>query len=525
MQMNANTTGGPKTMVAVFAYGGVWPMTMVSVVRDLCRAATAMGVVSHRDEAARVGYTATGPAKDMRPWQVSLSIPHGDALIDRARSICARDFLKTDNEVLLMIDHDLEWTGADADYEGDLLHLARLAAQTKGIVGGVVSKRTRGEGVATLFKKEQTLNMGAPETIEAHYVGSAFTAYHRDVVQAVSDSMIEMQPGFKPTFLPCVVDHPVGNAKLHLSEDWAFCHRASHLGFPVHVSTRPIVGHWGHYKYTVTADSESAEATAQREAADNPPDNFPAVPRDNVSHETNAAPLTISLLHATRGRPAKARAAYDAWMSRASGAHNLEYILSVDVDDKQMVTPKGNELKLIDESWPTTVNVIGGESRPGPVDAYNRALYASTGDIIVQVHDDIIPPKDWDAAVVEAFGDTSRPALLHVDDGTGDKVNPDKPDLLTILVGTRAWFEGAGFFYHPSYPSVYCDDDITAMAQRLDAIIDAMHIRFNHAWEGAASDNTYRRAYQKANWAAGEKAFAARKSAGFPCEPGRWPND
>ena len=534
-KLNPLATGGPPTMVALFSYGGVWPMTMINTIRDLCGAATAMGVISQRDDAQKLGFVPSGASKLMQPWQVSLTIPHGDALIDRARSICARDFLKTTAEVLIMIDHDMEWAGAGADYEGDLLHVARLARETKGIVGAVVSKRVKGEGVATLFKEERILNMGQPELIEVFYQGSAFTAYHRSAIEAVYETQAEVGPGFKPIFLPCVVDHPgVPGEKLHLSEDWAFCHRAIRLGVKVYATTRPIIGHWGHHKYTVAGDSEPAPVEGKKE-------KHPAVARDiggkfidawasGPPWTTTAGPgaLTISMLHATRGRPKQARDAYDRWMRAASGDYNLEYVLSMDRDDETMHT------EIQADGWPETVVQVWGESRPGPVDAYNRALYASTGDIIVQVHDDIVPPKGWDKLAVEALdgrmvrdankpgvdGVCDLPVLLHVDDC--QTCNPDKPWLLTILIGTRAWFKRAGFFYHPGYPSVLCDDDVSQMAMKAGAVIEAKHIKFKHAWGGQDGDETYRRAYQPANWEAGKAHFEARKAAGFPFEPERW---
>lgn len=593
IRRDPQTTGGPKTMVALFCYGGVWPMTMVNTVRDLCGAATIMGIVQHREEARRLGYIPSGRTKAVQPWEVALTIPHGDALIDRSRSISARDFLKTDAEVLLMVDHDLEWRGAatwlacttcgqpselkdegdpkagwhckehpgvelvERSYEGDLLHLARLCAKTKSIVGAVVSKRTRGEGVACLFKEERMLHMGQDALIEVHYVGAAFTAYHRSVLEAVYGGQADSQPGFRPVFLPALVDHPQNpKEKLHLSEDWALCHRASQLGIPSYVTTRPIIKHWGHYPYTVTTDSEPDESKRERE--EEARQAHPAVPRKHVTGETSAPigpppdqrgqlegltaehmttetvarPLTISLLHATRGRPKQARKAYDRWMQAASGEFNLEYVLSVDEDDESMPMvglscEKHDGAPML--NWPDTVKTVVGRSRPGPVDAYNRALYASTGDVIVQVHDDIEPPKDWDKQVVEAFGPNTSPNgcanvgfLLHVDDGTGDKVNPDKPWLLTILVGTRAWFKQAGFFYHPGYPSVFCDDDVSQMAMKAGAVIEAKHIKFKHAWGGADGDETYRRAYAQENWETGRANYEKRKAAGFPCEPERW---
>lgn len=529
MNIDASKTGGPKTMVALFAYGGVVPQTACCICRDIAYAATITGMYSAAHEQARYGAIMAGPLGRVRAWELSMNIPPGDALIDRCRGITAKEFLKTSNDVLVMVDHDMEWRGAGLDhkgrsYEGDLLHVAAAAVRLKGIVGAVVCKKARGEGVAIIWKEPKVIELGEEEFTEVHQIGAAFTAYPRSVIQAVSDTMEEVPPGFKPVFLPAVAAHPLNPKEmLHLSEDWAFVARAQALGIKAYAASRPMITHWGPYGYTVAGDSQS-----KPDGGVSPHGGWPAVQRTQPGPVSNVAltndavsleqftrqtsagkPVKISVIHPTRGRPEMATESYKRRMAAISGAYNIEYIFAVDDDDETM------------KDWtpPGVAKVVRGTSR-GPVDAYNRALWAATGDVVAQAHDDLYPPKDWDKLIVQALGDLSQPRVLHVDDGCS--ANPDKPWLLTVLNGTMAWFRKAGYFYWPGYPAMMCDDDVSRKAEREGAIIAAKHIKYQHAWGGPEADETYKRAYTSTNWDEGRKVFAEREAAGFPDAPEMW---
>lgn len=510
----------PKTVIALFAYGNIFPQTFLSTIRDCTFAAYNTARSNLVRDLASQGSVIE--AKDSVLWPVTLHTPHQDALIDRSRAITAKQFLdKTDADVLVMVDHDLSWQGATASgYEGDILHMVRRCHKEKKIVGAIISKKAVGQGVACLWKDPGEYELGQEGFVDVHYVGSALTCYPREAIQAVTDAGVEMlidgkvervkeiPPGFTPIFLPMVVTHPYAgqsgtpkDATLHLSEDWAFCHRARELGFETEVATMPLVEHWGQKSYTVVGDAMPQGGDCVPAPAELPGAGaHPAVaPRTE--------PVTISLVHATRGRPDMALKAHDLWMSKASGDHNLEYVLSVDDDDPTMEDTS---------AWPDTVKVVRGLNR-GNVDAYNAAVAASTGKVIVQVHDDVQPPQGWDSLLVDRLGDLDQPALLQVDDG--NPVNPTKPNLVTIAVMTRAWAKRVGGLWFPGYISMFCDDDLTAKAMKDGVFTQALDIKFTHAWGGADGDETYRRSYRTENWKHGETLLARRKAEGFPDGP------
>lgn len=499
----------PKIAVAMFKYGGVHGKAHSCMVRDVAHSAQSCGWHNALDRLAGHGINLT--IRDI-PRKLDLVVidPVQDAMIDRSRARVAQAFLQQfkDCEVLVMIDHDMEWRGKEGNYEGDLAHIARLAVEHDAVVGAFVSKRVRGQGAAHMHKAEGDFDLGDPGLVELWYAGAGMTAYPRTLLQDVTDTTKEIPPGYAPIFMPMVVDHPVQPGKqLALSEDWALSYRAAELGYKSYGALKPLVGHWGDYCYDVVNDAMYVEPKEDNcneckcVAEQKQPNTATScvLPRDEIK---------ISLLHATRGRKQMATNAYKTWLARCNDPSRLEYILSLDSDDD--TDYDWLELKAADTA-------IYGANR-GNVDAYNAALRVSSGHIIVQMHDDVTPPLGWDDALIDAIGDVTKPCVLHVNDGLPKSVN-NKPWLIPILIGTRAWFEKCGFFFHPKYISVFCDDDASQTAIRAGVVKDASDLTFKHAWSGADHDETQRRSYSADNWQRGQLVYNEREIDGFPTEP------
>ena len=542
--------GGPSTTFALFGYGGINKNT---------HAMANQAISFHSEKAAGAAAVNLLRSKGVdvsglfspRLWPVTLMVPGDDALIDRSRAMVAKAFLESDNEVLLMVDHDIEWTNPDAatGYEGDLLHLARLAAATRGTVGSVISKKVIGEGIASMFGSAITSPIGSDGCFHSPVVGSGMTAYHRCVVEEVWDTMLQWEcygkipaPGYVPIFMPNIALHPNAPGELIVnSEDWAFCERGRRLGHFSYLATRPNTKHWGMYPFTVDKDAGPQQPQTAPGPVPVPATGLEpkAVEDATEGHGLALRDITISLCHATRGRPEMALAAREKWLERASGEVNLEYLFSVDEDDptsgvgpgaeqhdthgrpSKIAVPRAPDTgpAVIDVLWSTVVatnaKLITGTNR-GNVDAYNRAAWTSTGQVLVQVHDDLTPPQDWDLLILDAIKDVTRPVVLHVNDGTAPEVNADKPWLPTIAILTRAYAERVGGMWHPGYVSVFCDDDLGQKAMLDGVTVEAPHIVFKHDWKGADRDETQRRSYRPENWAHGERLFLTRKAAGFP---------
>ena len=205
----------------------------------------------------------------------------------------------------------------------------------------------------------------------------------------------------------------------------------------------------------------------------------------------------ISLLHATRGRPAQAWRQRMDWLRLASDPDSIEHIFAVDSDD--------------DESHMLCMakSVIVAASS-GPVAAWNLAAQVSKGKVLVQMSDDFEAFPGWDKAILDAIGDTSASSVLAVSDGYR------KDKLLCMAILTRKRYEDQGHLFHPEFFSMYSDDWFTDCAYRDNVVIDARKtIMFEHhhpAFTDAEMDETYARSNSDENYTRGKAIFERLKT-------------
>jgi len=200
----------------------------------------------------------------------------------------------------------------------------------------------------------------------------------------------------------------------------------------------------------------------------------------------------ISLLHATRGRPALAWRQRMDWLRNAHNPDAIEHIFSIDKDDEA--------------SMPLIVaRCVLNAKNGGPVEAWNEAARLCRGEVIVQMSDDFHSFPGWDTAILDAIGDTSKPAVLAVSDGTRND------DLLCMAILTRARLKEQKTLFSKAFFSMFSDNWFSHCAFRDGVVIDAREkIVFEHrhpAFGKAAMDETYARSNAAANYENGKSAF------------------
>jgi hypothetical protein len=185
-----------------------------------------------------------------------------DALIGRSRSLMCTEFLKTDADVMIIIDDDVVFEPPD------FWKIVEGARETRSVYGGAYVTRSTTPHITSRFIPgsgelvfAQTPNR---RPIEFQYLATGFWAVHRDVMEAmilgefedaygthrIDECSLGADRPFYPFFQPFVFREADG--RLHyLSEDWAFSNRAKQLGFKVWVDLSIILIHMGDYPYTV----------------------------------------------------------------------------------------------------------------------------------------------------------------------------------------------------------------------------------------------------------------------------------
>lgn len=187
----------------------------------------------------------------------------------------------------------------------------------------------------------------------------------------------------------------------------------------------------------------------------------------------------ISLLHATRGRGRQAYKMQHEWLTRAADPDAIEHIFAIDADDLESRAFAFQQSVILD-------------GQGGCVAAWNAAAACSSGQILVQMSDDFLPPLHWDQLILERIGDPSEPAVLAVSDGF--RTDP----LLCMAIMTRTRWQQQGYMFHPDFmaSAMYSDNYFTDRAYADSVVIEARDLVFEHhhpAAGKAAVDETYAR--------------------------------
>jgi hypothetical protein len=204
---------------------------------------------------------------------------------------------------------------------------------------------------------------------------------------------------------------------------------------------------------------------------------------------------TISLLHATRGRPELAAACRDQFLAAASHPERIEHLFAIDHDDPASLQALGELPHVI---------VTEGE---GCVAAWNLAAASCNGDLLVQLSDDWEAPDGWDDAIARRLPQPEQEAVLAISDGSRSD------EILTMAILTRARYLAQCHLFHPGYFSMMSDYEFTHRAYRDSVVIEARDLVFRHlhANTGARDwDATYARQNAGEHYRTGFDLFIAR---------------
>lgn len=231
----------------------------------------------------------------------------------------------------------------------------------------------------------------------------------------------------------------------------------------------------------------------------------------------------ISIIHPSRGRAKKALETANKWIENAGV--DISYILSIDEDDNV------DEYEFIFGKW---FFVEGwkdiGLSKPvirqkcvhrnihknrSAIDAINNAAKNTNGKIIIVISDDFDCPLNWGRKIIsEVEGKTDW--ILKTPDGI-------QPWIITLPIMDRAYYNRFGYIYHPDYQHMFCDTEMSCVAdltgRRITANIPFKH---NHYSIGGMTKDAISERADK-TWEQGEKLFLSRyrQNFGLIDTPGR----
>jgi hypothetical protein len=209
----------------------------------------------------------------------------------------------------------------------------------------------------------------------------------------------------------------------------------------------------------------------------------------------------------------------EAFAATCDHPEDIEYILVVHGSNLGAFydhAPETNEGRV--KGWGFgAFRIVCNEGVNTGVGQGNAGAAAATSNIIVGGMDDLFPPAHWDTLISGMLeGQERLPRVLHVSSGS-----PLDDEIFIPQIYTRERYLQLGYAGHPTYESMFCDNEFTEHARRDGIVIDAMHIKFEHrhpAFGTAETDSVYQGENRAQAYLDGQANFEHRKRLGFPRE-------
>lgn len=211
----------------------------------------------------------------------------------------------------------------------------------------------------------------------------------------------------------------------------------------------------------------------------------------------------FTIIHPSRSRAIKSYNSVCNWMRHYSGRiENLELIVSLDEDDPQLTMYLERYLSS---------DVIVNKNK-SCVEAINKAAQKATGQILIVASDDTDMTPSWNKDIMEVI-EGKIDWILKTQDGI-------QPWLITMPVLDRAYYNRFGYIYHPDYLHMFCDTELTCVADITGRKITS-NLLFPHKHYSVTKEQPD--AINKkadATWAQGEKLFLERYKRNFDLPKG-----
>ena len=194
----------------------------------------------------------------------------------------------------------------------------------------------------------------------------------------------------------------------------------------------------------------------------------------------------------TRERPEQALRAIKS-VVELSKSKDYKFLISLDFDD-------AHNYYLLDDYFANTkIDVVAkfNETSLGKIGSINSHMeHSGNWDILVNLSDDQVFVMDGFDEIIRAqfiLGNTNSfpfdklDKFIHFPDG-------NQPNLATMSIMGRTYYERDKYIYHPSYKNVYCDNEAqdVAIQRGCYKFVDATILHHLHpAWGKADNDRMY----------------------------------
>ena len=219
----------------------------------------------------------------------------------------------------------------------------------------------------------------------------------------------------------------------------------------------------------------------------------------------------------TRQRPTLFFDTLAKYINMASGKHQIEFIISMDSDDNVMNTNavrsrlddlilQGVDIKYFYGNSTSKIQAINADMDKASDDW--DLLFNGQDDMIptAQGYDDVMLTK-----LADLFPDTDGALWLN-DQYMGYDQN------CTIVTCGKKYYDRFGYVYHPSYNSLFADNEYTEVGVSLGLLKYIPDRIVKHDWVGQnqSLDPLLLRNEEPERYKADKEVFDRRKAKGFP---------
>lgn len=213
----------------------------------------------------------------------------------------------------------------------------------------------------------------------------------------------------------------------------------------------------------------------------------------------------------SRSRPGRFMETFGLYKNMLSGMHDVTFVLSFDKDD---ITMNNKAMHSWLEKQGENVKWFYGNSN-SKISAVNADLDRGWDyDVLLLASDDMIPVKaGYDDIIMKdmAVCYPDFDGVLHYNDGKrGEALN-------TLCIMGKKYYDRFGYIYHPSYTSVFCDNEFTDVSRLLHKVTYIDNVIIRHYWIEIGVDALYMRNESPDFYSKDGKNYQERKDKGFPC--------
>lgn len=198
--------------------------------------------------------------------------------------------------------------------------------------------------------------------------------------------------------------------------------------------------------------------------------------------------MNILFKYTSKSRPSRFINGLDSIVSNLTDLENYKILCSFDANDAAYMNTEFLE-KV--SSYKKVIIVVGNST--SKIDAINRDVNDINydWDILVNFSDD-------QEFITKGFDDLIRIQMQSRFGGTDgvlhfkDKNNEDK--LMTLSIIGKEYYKRFNYIYHPSYKSLWCDNEAMIVAKKLEKYLFVDEVIFNHnhpAYKKADNDAQY----------------------------------